>query len=184
MNVRRFKACAVEGGRHLNLPVYALLPQHRHFRPFAGINKWRRDVFIQIKGQISTQPRILGIEQVLEFFPGTVGIVAKRLNAVAGFCPEALQIWARLIQNRLSGKQQPNPILVIQSTNDTRVISQPGTGELLENEISVFTAHLDNRTQLLIEEFTGKLGFVFREAIQLDIDTGSAGKAHFREGDE
>ena len=70
MHVDRPEAGAIEGGRHLHLPVHALLAQHRHLRPRAAIHERRRDVLGGIEREMRIQPRIALVEDAVVFLVG------------------------------------------------------------------------------------------------------------------
>ncbi len=94
------EAGAVEGRRHLDLAVDALLAQDRDRRARPRRDERSGDVLGRIEGEDRREPRVGGIGDPRVFLVDDVGIVAQPLQLVRRRRPRAVQIDARLVEQR------------------------------------------------------------------------------------
>ena len=82
------------------MPVDALLTQDRNGRTRARRDERRRGFIVGIEGKPRRQPGVHIVQQALEFAVGGLGIVAQPLHRMRRRGPGAMEIHARLIEDR------------------------------------------------------------------------------------
>ena len=91
MHVDGIKAGTMERCRHFNVRVYALLAQHRDLRTRAGGNIRRRDILIDIEGELHVEARIGIVGFRLVLLVGALRVIAQTLHLPGGFRPPHAQ---------------------------------------------------------------------------------------------
>ena len=182
MHIHRFETGMVEGPGHLQMAVNALLAQNRHRRA-GGIDEGSGDIFVNIEGGSSGKPRITSIEQAVKLTLGAVGVVAQRLQTVAGFRPGTLRQQPRGFEQRLL-EQRHTHLIVIARAGDHATGLDTGRGELCQHFGGMLAVNLNYRSQLLGKQCFHRLGRFVDQPVELDLESGMGGKGHFQQRNE
>src|SRR5690554_1079206 len=141
MHTHGVKAGLVKRRCHLHMTVDSLFAQHGYLRPHAGFNQRRSHIVLQIKTQPYRQSRILS-EKALKLLTRTIGVVAQRLQLIAGLTPETLQNRPRLIKNYRFSLANTQAILVVKLTDIMYPGAETGFGIQGQESLAIFAPHL------------------------------------------
>ena len=92
MCVDGFEAGALEGGRHFQLAVHALLAQDRDARPAVSGDERRRRVRLPGEADERTQTRVVGVRRAFVGLARALRIVAQGLYAEGKLGPGAVEV--------------------------------------------------------------------------------------------
>ena len=183
MHVDRRETGAIEGRRHFQLTVDALLAQDRHAWTRADSHERRGDVCGRIVRQRHCQPLVVGIEQTIVFLLRAFRVVTQRLHAITRFRPGAMQIDTRLANEHLAAAVDLHLAAAIRRA-DQHSCDAGGLERGLD-DIALRPANLHNGAQLLAEQ---RLHRTRRRTITqiADIERQAAprGEGHFGDAGE
>ena len=152
MDVERIEAGARERGRHLVLPVDALLAQDGDARPRARVQERRGNVFRRLVGQRRGQAGRIGVEDGVVLLPRAGRIVPQALHRVAQLGPRAMQIDTGVAEALLAAVGDPYRGSRHGAADHVDDGAQPGLGETRPRCRRVRGPHLDHRAELLAEQ--------------------------------
>ena len=180
MHVDGFEPGAIEGGRHLDLPVHPLLAQDRDARARAAAGAERRgDVLVRIERQMRRQAGIVGTHAAGLLLVGAGRIVAQRLHRVRRLRPEAAQEAAALLEQQLARPAQRHAVVGARRARGARTAApSPWRAERGDDPIDVGRSDGDHGAQLLGKERRDGIG---AERGEIDVQPDAAGEGHLEQ---
>ncbi len=180
VNVDRSEPGTIERSGHFGLAIDALFAQDRHLRPDATLDKGRGNILVDVEAQRDAQARVVFLEQRVELLVGAVGIVAQALNPVAGLGPLALQQTTIACEHIGALEPDSHVPVVDRLADDRHAVGQTRGAELGEHNFGIALAHLEQRTQLLVEQRRGNLRRVLHQTIEVKVEAAMPGERHLQ----
>ncbi len=201
MHVDRLETGPVEGRGHFDLAIDALLAQDRHARTLAGRDERRRRVGMHVETRLGKQTTRLAVGAQDVFAVGADRIVAQALQVMRGLGPALEQFDTRLVEQLFATMLDDHAVAGIDLADHEQFATNAGTHEARNHFRGVRLANLQHRARLFIEQHAhqaamhrrirgclhevvdvtlGVLAFD-HQFLQVDGDTGTTGKHHFRQ---
>ena len=152
MHVDRGEARAIEGRRHFDRAVDALLAQDRHPRLDAGRDKRRGDVLVDRVGQGGRQRQIAALPQGRVLLARARCVIAQLADPVAGLGPDGVQVEPALVNQRPATRTDTDAPVDRRVAEGADVRGEPVAREHGERGGDVRVGHLDHGTGLLGEQ--------------------------------
>ena len=152
VDVDSVKARAMEGSRHLNVGVNALLAQHGYFWTRACRNVRCSDIFVDIKGELHVQARILVIRFRVMLLIGTFRVITQALHLPGGFCPPHAQRGAAFAEHRVAVCFNDEAVTLNGFAQIVHAVCQTVLRQNRFNRVAIRRTYLNHRTQLFIEQ--------------------------------
>ncbi len=181
MHVDGGEAGAVKRRRHLHVGVDPLLAQHRQTwrGPLGDIG--RRHIFGRVVAELGLQARIGGVLTGGMLLIRTLGVIAQALHLPAGLAPDGAKGGAAGAIDLAAGPLEQDEIPLTHRAQHVGAGRQTVTGQQGHHRFLVFTTHLDDGTQLLVEQGRQQ---VATDTIQLQVEATVTGEGHLHQGDE
>ena len=151
MHVVTVEACALKCGRHFHVAVNALLAQYRDLR-LGARDKARGSQFVGGESQLRRQTRIAGVLQTIEFFLGTIRIVAQARDVIPGLGPGAVQFDALCREGKPCIAPDAYFVIVVGLADEMGHAAEIGGAQHVHHLHALVSADLQHRTQFLAEE--------------------------------
>ena len=179
VDVDSVKARAVEGSRHLNVGVNALLAQHRHFRTRTGRNVRRGDVFVDVEGELHVQAWILIIGLRVVLLIGTFRVITQALHLPGGFRPPHAQRGAAFAEHGVTVSFNDEAVALNGFTQIVHAVSQAMLRQNRFNRIAIRRTHLNHGAQLFVKQ---RSQTVFAKRRNVRFHATVAGEGHLCQG--
>ena len=155
MHINRSEAGEIEGSRHFDMTVHALFTQDGHARTHAAGNERRSDVVVEVIAELDAQACIFRSSRLCQrrkLFLGAIGVVAQRLNAIAGLGPALLSLGASQREQLGAGLDEVQRIIATECADGVDMTGQRGAGKRGLHGTGIGTAHLHDSAQLFAEQ--------------------------------
>ena len=175
VDVDGVKARAVEGGRHLNVGVNALLAQHGHFWTRTGRNVRRGDVFVDVEGELHVQARIVVVRLRVVFLIGAFRIVTQALHLPGGFRPPHTQRGAAFAEHRVAVGFNHETVALHRFTEIVYAVCQTVLRQNRFHRVAICGAYLNDGTQLFVKQ---RRQAVFAKRCNVCFNAAVTGEGH------
>ena len=176
MHIDGVKARTVEGCRHFNVGVHALLTQYGHFWTRTGGDVRRGNIFVDIKRQFNVEAWIGIVSFSVMFLIGTLRVIAQTLHLPGGFRPPHTKLCAAFAEHILTIGAQSETITRYRLTKIVHAIRQPVSSQSRFYRFTLSSANLDNRAQLFVKQ---RRQTIVAQSADINLNTAVPGEGHF-----
>ena len=181
MHVDGLEAGAVECGRHLDLAVDALLAQDRDAGSGADVDEGRSHILARVERQLRPQPRRVEVARRSAFLVGAFGVVAQRLQRMAGRPPRVEQLVPAPLRQRAAIVAHADRRRGGGLGDALRAVDQAMARDQIGKLGAVLAGDLHDRAELLVEQRAER---ILAPAVEADVETQPRAERHLAQGRE